>query len=389
MSGSANALPVVLLTGFLGSGKTTLLSTLVRSPAFADTAVIINEFGEVGLDHVLVGQADDTDVVLLDSGCLCCASSSSLQDTLESLYYRRQRGEIPPFARVVVETSGLADPGPVINTLAADPLIARHYRFDGAVTTVDALHGLATLADYREAATQIAIADRIALTKTDQADAAAIAAIGDALAARNPTAPVQCITPANRADAAPRLFENLQARHLDAVPAGGAPATPIAHVLRYGIVSYAWRQPAEPMDWETYAAWVRHMQRTLGERLLRAKGLLRWNDGTVRAVHGVHHVFSHPEPLARPAGTPDDAAGDDTPPATGVAGGAADAPSGIPAGGPAGARANAAAGAPEGASSGALAGALAGALILIVRDVGAEEIDAAFARLEHKSKKHV
>lgn len=295
---TATALPVYLLTGFLGSGKTTLLSRLVHSPAFQDTAVIINEFGEVGLDHLLLGQADDSDVVLLDSGCLCCASSSSLAETLESLYYRRQRGELPPFARVVVETSGLADPGPVINTLASDTLIARHYRFAGAVATLDAVHGVQSVQDYREAATQIAIADRIALTKTDIAAPQAVAAARQLLAERNPTAGVLATTPDNIGRSAPALFEDLRAGHLDALPARAAgPATPIAHVLRYGIASYVWRQTG-PISWEAYARWVRYLQQHMGERLLRVKGLLRWRDGSLRAVHGVHHLFNTPEPLA-------------------------------------------------------------------------------------------
>jgi len=294
----ARALPLVLLTGFLGSGKTTLLAALVRNPAFADTAVVINEFGEIGLDHLLVGQADDTDVVLLDSGCLCCAASSSLQDTLESLYYRRQRGEIPAFARVVVETSGLADPCPVINTLAADPLIARHYGFAGVITTVDAVHGLAALNDYREAATQVSIADRIALTKTDQVDASLVHAVRMVLSERNPSASVWDVRPQNRHAETPRLFDGLRSSHLEVVPADVGSATPLAHVLRYGIASYGWRQPGDrPMDWGIYAAWVQYVQRRLGERLLRAKGLLRWRDDVVRVIHGVRHVFTHPEPL--------------------------------------------------------------------------------------------
>ncbi|WP_029954551.1 GTP-binding protein [Achromobacter sp. DH1f] len=292
-----SALPVYLLTGFLGSGKTTLLSRLVRSAAFQDTAVVINEFGEVGLDHLLVGQANDSDVVLLDSGCLCCAGSGSLAETLESLYYRRKRGELPAFARVVVETSGLADPGPVINTLASDTLIARHYRFGGAVATLDAVHGVESVQAYREAATQIAIADRIALTKTDIAGPAAIDTARQLLASRNPTARVLETTPTALDHQAHDLFDGLTAGHLEAVPAQAAGlSTPIAHVLRYGIASYLWRQQG-PLGWDRYAAWVRAMQRDFGDRLLRAKGLLRWTDGTIRAVHGVHHLFNAPEPL--------------------------------------------------------------------------------------------
>ncbi|ADP19302.1 CobW/HypB/UreG, nucleotide-binding domain protein 4 [Achromobacter xylosoxidans A8] len=301
---AAGPLPVYLLTGFLGSGKTTLLSRLVRSPRFADTAVIINEFGEIGLDHMLVGRADDSDVVLLDSGCLCCAATSSLQDTLESLYYRRQRGEIPAFTRVVVETSGLADPCPVINTLAADPLIARHYRFGGVVATADALHGMVTLDAYREASTQIAIADRIALTKTDLADEAAIEALRSALRGYNASAPIRAVSPDTVDEDAPALFDGLRPEHLDAaVLTAAAPlaAGPLAHVLRYGIVSYAFPQ-SRPVGWEDYARWTRHMQRHIGDRLLRAKGLLRWTDGTLRAVHGVRHVFATPEPVTVPEG---------------------------------------------------------------------------------------
>ncbi len=299
---AAGPLPVYLLTGFLGSGKTTLLSRLVRSPRFADTAVVINEFGEIGLDHMLVGKADDSDVVLLDSGCLCCAATSSLQDTLESLYYRRQRGEIPAFTRVVVETSGLADPCPVINTLAADPLIARHYRFGGVVATADALHGLATLDAYREASTQLAIADRIALTKADLADAAAIDAMRAALRGYNANAPIRAVSPDTVDEDAPALFDGLRAEHLDVAALTAAPAAgPLAHVLRYGIVSHSFTQN-RPVGWEDYARWTRHMQRQVGDRLLRAKGLLRWTDGTLRAVHGVRHVFATPEPVAAPPG---------------------------------------------------------------------------------------
>ena len=300
MTIATGPLPVYLLTGFLGSGKTTLLSRLVRSPRFADTAVVINEFGEIGLDHMLVGKADDTDVVLLDSGCLCCAATSSLQDTLESLYYRRQRGEIPAFTRVVVETSGLADPCPVINTLSADPLIARHYRFGGVVATADALHGMVTLDAYREASTQVAIADRIALTKADLAEDGAIDALKAALRRYNASAPIRMVSPDTVDEDAPALFDGLRPEHLDEAAMASASAgssSPLAHVLRYGIVSFAFRQHA-PISWDAYASWTRHMQRHVGERLLRAKGLLRWDDGSLRAVHGVRHVFATPEPIA-------------------------------------------------------------------------------------------
>ena len=129
----------------------TLLSRLLRQPALADTAVVINELGEVGLDHVLVDRGDEDDVVLLDSGCLCCALGNSLQETLESLHFRRERGELPPFARVVVETTGVADPGPIAVTRSLDHAIARHYRLGSIATVVDAAHGITHLDRFPEA----------------------------------------------------------------------------------------------------------------------------------------------------------------------------------------------------------------------------------------------
>lgn len=291
-------LPVYLLTGFLGSGKTTLLSRLVRSAAFADTAVIINEFGQVGLDHRLVASSNDDDVVLLDSGCLCCATNSALQDSLESLYYRRLRGEVPAFARVVVETSGLADPAPLINTLAGDPSVARHYRFGGAITTVDGIHGLRTLDDYREAATQAAVADKLIITKTDVTPDPAVHALRAALRARNPMAPIVTAT-AHACEGEAVLFDGLH--RTGPVSATFAPAVPLAltrlgHVLRYGIASYVCRVDA-PVTWPAYAAWVKHLQTHFGENLLRVKALLPMSDGQTYAIHGVRHLFSPPDPI--------------------------------------------------------------------------------------------
>jgi G3E family GTPase len=293
-------LPVYLLTGFLGSGKTTLLSRLVRQPAFADTAVIINEFGAVGLDHVLLERSDDGDVVLLDSGCLCCASNNPLQDTLETLFYRRLRGEVPAFARVVVETSGLADPLPMINALHADVSMARHYRFAGVVTTVDAVHGLDSLERFQESALQVAVADRVVVTKTDLVSAAELDTVRAALAEVNATADVVVSAVTREADA-PDLFGGLvfdPSRYgVLAAPAAARPTARFAHLLRYGIASHV-RQVQAPVSWADYARWVAAAQRTLGERLLRVKGILRFDDGQHYAVHGVRHLFSTPQPLS-------------------------------------------------------------------------------------------
>src|SRR5487761_671619 len=143
-------IPVTVLTGFLGSGKTSVLNHVLKEPGMAATAVIVNEFGEIGLDHLLVESASD-DVVLLNSGCLCCTVRSDIAETLLALFVKRVKDEIPYFRRVVIETTGLADPAPILHTLMSDPLVAARYALDGVVTTVDAANGEATLDRQSEA----------------------------------------------------------------------------------------------------------------------------------------------------------------------------------------------------------------------------------------------
>jgi G3E family GTPase len=184
---SADRTPVTLLTGFLGSGKTTLLNHLLADPAAGRTAVVMNEVGEVPLDHDLVLETTET-LVLLRSGCLCCTVRGDLATTLVDLDRRRTAGELA-FERVVIETTGLADPGPIIQTLSADPAIAARFALDAVVTTADARHGPATLDAQFEAVSQVAMADRIVVTKADLVAPAALAAFEARLAALNPGAP--------------------------------------------------------------------------------------------------------------------------------------------------------------------------------------------------------
>src|SRR3984885_891863 len=182
-------LPVTLLTGFVGSGKTTVLNHLLRQPGLARTAVIVNELGEIGIDHDLVETATE-DFVLLKSGCVCCSVRSDLIDTLRSLFLRRVRGQAAEFDRVVVETTGLADPAPVLHTLTGDPLVTARYRLDGIVATVDAANGRDTLDRAFEAVKQAAVADRILLTKTDLVEAETVSRLMERLRALNPAAPI-------------------------------------------------------------------------------------------------------------------------------------------------------------------------------------------------------
>jgi G3E family GTPase len=181
-------IPMTVLTGFLGAGKTTLLNRLLHDPALKDTAVIINEFGEVGLDHLLVEYVDDN-VMLLQSGCLCCTMRGDLVDALETLL-RDLDNKRCTFKRLVLETTGLADPAPVLHTAMMHPYLVMRYRLDGVVTLVDAVNGEATLDAHVEAVKQAAVADRIVLTKTDIADKARIDSLLARLHTLNPAAPV-------------------------------------------------------------------------------------------------------------------------------------------------------------------------------------------------------
>lgn len=189
MNGAFEPISVSVLTGFLGAGKTTLLNRLLRSPELTDTAVIINEFGDVAIDHLLVEQSSDGVIELAD-GCLCCTVRGELVDTLADLVDRLQTGKIERLARVVVETTGLADPIPVLQSIMAHPVLAQAYRLDGVITVVDAANGEATLDRHEEAVKQVAVADRLVLTKSDVSDTDQVRQLENRLHALNQGAPI-------------------------------------------------------------------------------------------------------------------------------------------------------------------------------------------------------
>jgi len=330
-----NLIPVTLLTGFLGSGKTTLLNRLINDPALKDALVLINEFGEIGLDHHLV-QAVDAEMVVMASGCLCCTIQSDLAKTLRQMALKRVRGEISEFRRVVIETTGLADPAPILHTLMEDPLIGSHYRLDGVISTVDAVNGWQTLDRQIEAVKQAAVADRIVLTKTDLADAATGERLTTRLHQLNPAAPI--LIAATGAATAERLFDaglyDPKTKSLDAqrwlnAEAYDAPAPhhhhdhdhdhDHAHDHGHGTAGQdphdVNRHDArirahcltldEPVDWDGFALWAQSLAAYRGEDLLRLKALInvKGTDKPV-AVHGVQHLF-HP-PAELPAWPSDD-----------------------------------------------------------------------------------
>jgi G3E family GTPase len=298
-------IPVCVLTGFLGSGKTTLLARLLKSPDFSRTAVIINEFGEVGLDHDLIETGDES-FIELQTGCLCCTIRGDLVRTLHEILRRRDAGAVRPFERVVIETSGLADPAPILHALMSDDNLAERLTLAGVVTTVDAVNGAATLARQRESVKQVAVADRLILTKTDLLDVPPDA-LRARLAALNPSAPViaasfgdidpACLfdgpgDPSNGArDLVSRLADEAQAHHSDGHDAG-------RHDDAISCFALIRREPIRAV---ALTLFLEILAEHCGADLLRLKGIVAIAESPDRpaVIHGVQHVFHPPAFLAR------------------------------------------------------------------------------------------
>jgi G3E family GTPase len=301
----AATLPVNILTGFLGSGKTTLLRRLLASSAFHDTAVLINEFGEVGIDHLLVESLGDA-TVLLPSGCVCCTIRDDLAKAIIGLHSRRERGTVPPFRRLIIETTGLADPAPLLATLMLDPVLRHHVGVGNVVTTVDGVNGLANLAEHPEAVKQAAVADRLVMTKLDLASPGSLSAIAASLRRLNPTA---AILHARHGETDGNLLigeeawdpraRSAEVRRWLAVETEGGAHSRGADRTRHkaGIESFCITLE-RPIEWAAFGIWLTMLLNRHGEKILRIKGIVNVLDApTPVVVQGVQHLVHAPTHL--------------------------------------------------------------------------------------------
>ncbi len=308
----AGKIPVTLITGFLGSGKTTLISKLLKHPDMRRVAVVINEVGEIGIDHDLVTMSSEN-ITLLANGCICCSVRTDLQETLRDLFAQRRVGEVFDFDRVIVETTGLADPAPVVQTLASDTLLEAQYRLDGLITLVDGVLGLGQIQDQTEAVKQIAIADKVFITKSDLADAPTLQALREAIGTLNPRASIDTLV---NGEIEPHA---LMALGLASARAGqqtlrflgealdGSASTDASEGGRYLAQAAATHDRSvrtvslrfkQPFQWASFSAALELLSTLRGPDLLRVKGIVNV-DGKPVVVQGVQHIFHTPVELDR------------------------------------------------------------------------------------------
>ena len=295
-----------LLTGFLGAGKTSLLNRLLSKPSLADTAVLINEFGAVGLDHLLVESVNDN-IVLLKSGCICCTIRSDLKDAILSLFARMRRGELKPFSRLVIETTGLADPVPILATLSADAMLKHHFRIGNIITVVDAPNGARNIEAYPESAGQVAVADRIIISKSDLADREAIDGLKSLLRRMNRAAeavvfdetsdPTEALLLDTINDPGARPAE--VARWIAAETSHGQDHDHVHDVNLHGNIRAFVIEADRAVAWPRFALWLSMLINRHGRKILRLKGLIDIEGAeTPVVIHGVQHIIHRPLHLA-------------------------------------------------------------------------------------------
>ncbi len=282
--------PVTIVTGFLGSGKTTLLGRVLSEPSMSNTAVLVNEFGEVGLDHHLLRRVDER-AVLLGNGCVCCTTREDLVEALLGLLDLDQRGEIPRLDRVVIETTGLADPAPILHTIFADPVLQHHFSVDLVLTTVDAVNGNLHLDRNPESVKQIAAADKVVVTKTDTAQPDSVRDIISRLGAINPSARV-FVAAFGETDV-DELFrpDGVVSHTVPAVLAGEPHDVGETHSVSLTFDG--------SVDWTAFGIWLSMLLHARGEDVLRVKGLLDVGEAGPVVVNGVQHTIHPPEHLDR------------------------------------------------------------------------------------------
>jgi G3E family GTPase len=300
------AIPVNLVTGFLGSGKTTLLQRLLPSQELAGAAVLVNELGEVGLDHHLLRRVEE-DIVLLKSGCLCCTIRGDLRDSVRDLYDRRECGTVPPFDRLIIETTGLADPAPIVATFTADPVLCHHFRLGNIITVVDARNGRSSLAAFEECRKQAAVADRIVISKTDITPEDEIELLRAELLHINRTA-VQFDSASEPLSPSVLMANDIcdPAAKAGEVRAWLADENMLGNdddrdhaVNRHGADIVAFCVSLDtPLDWTAFALWLTMLLNRHGQDILRVKGMLHIQGvGTPVIVHGVQHTIHPPTHL--------------------------------------------------------------------------------------------
>jgi G3E family GTPase len=302
------AIPVNVITGFLGSGKTTLLRHVLADASYADCAVLINEFGEVGIDHHVIERVDG-ETVLMQSGCVCCTIRDDLAGAIRSLHERREAGTVPPFRRLIIETTGLADPTPVLATIMSDPVIRHHFRLGNVITTVDAVNGEAHLDRQPESVKQAAVGDRLLVTKVDIADPAAVLRLEARLAGLNPTAlrfrsanaavPLSLLVgedvfePASKT-AEVRRWLAAESHHDHAGHRDDDANRHDARIQAFTMIFDG------RVDWTVFGIWLTLLLHAHGADVLRVKGILNVGEGTPPVViNGVQHLVHPPLHLDR------------------------------------------------------------------------------------------